>query len=221
MGIRFYCPNGHKLHVKQFQAGRRGICPHCEVRFRIPREGTPTAVSRNLIRADRLPPRSSVLRSEPGPPRQDAVGDAPAAETVTVSMLEGKFADQPAADASSADSWFVRPLSGGQFGPADERLLRAWIEEGRVSRDSLLWRQGWSDWREAAGVFPELITQPTANHELAEEARAKPATESPVPRRRRTGRSDAIPLRATATILFLAMAAAALLVLLVLIVQKS
>ena len=26
MGIRFYCPNGHKLNVKEFQAGRRGIC---------------------------------------------------------------------------------------------------------------------------------------------------------------------------------------------------
>ena len=24
MGIRFFCPNGHKLNVKEFQAGRRG-----------------------------------------------------------------------------------------------------------------------------------------------------------------------------------------------------
>ena len=29
MGIRFFCPNGHKLNVKEFQAGRRGICPFC------------------------------------------------------------------------------------------------------------------------------------------------------------------------------------------------
>ena len=36
MGIRFYCPNGHRLHVKEFQAGKRGICPHCDARFRIP-----------------------------------------------------------------------------------------------------------------------------------------------------------------------------------------
>ena len=29
MGIRFYCPNGHKLNVKSFQAGRKGFCPFC------------------------------------------------------------------------------------------------------------------------------------------------------------------------------------------------
>ena len=29
MGIRFYCPNGHKLNVKAFQAGQTGICPVC------------------------------------------------------------------------------------------------------------------------------------------------------------------------------------------------
>ena len=38
MGIRFYCPNGHKLNVKAFLAGKRGICPHCDARFDIPHE---------------------------------------------------------------------------------------------------------------------------------------------------------------------------------------
>ena len=36
MGIRVYCPNGHKLNVKDSQAGRRGICPHCGAKFTIP-----------------------------------------------------------------------------------------------------------------------------------------------------------------------------------------
>ncbi len=40
MGIRFYCPNGHKLNVKSFQAGRRGICPHCGAKVQIPTEST-------------------------------------------------------------------------------------------------------------------------------------------------------------------------------------
>ena len=40
MGIRFYCPNGHRLHVKAFQAGRRGICPHCGTSMDIPLEST-------------------------------------------------------------------------------------------------------------------------------------------------------------------------------------
>ena len=40
MGIRFYCPNGHKLHVKEFQAGRRGVCPYCGVDVDIPMTNT-------------------------------------------------------------------------------------------------------------------------------------------------------------------------------------
>ena len=40
MGIRFYCPNGHKLNVKSFLAGKRGICPHCGSKVDIPLEST-------------------------------------------------------------------------------------------------------------------------------------------------------------------------------------
>jgi hypothetical protein len=36
MGIRFTCPNGHKLHVKEFLAGRKGICPQCGTKILIP-----------------------------------------------------------------------------------------------------------------------------------------------------------------------------------------
>lgn len=40
MGIRCYCPQGHKLNVKAEQAGKIGICPKCKVRFQIPFEST-------------------------------------------------------------------------------------------------------------------------------------------------------------------------------------
>lgn len=36
MGIRFYCPNGHKLNVKSELAGKVGICPKCQARMTIP-----------------------------------------------------------------------------------------------------------------------------------------------------------------------------------------
>lgn len=36
MGIRFSCPNGHKLNVKTFLAGKRGVCPQCGAKFVIP-----------------------------------------------------------------------------------------------------------------------------------------------------------------------------------------
>lgn len=36
MVIRFLCPNGHKIHCPDDQAGRAAKCPSCGVRFRIP-----------------------------------------------------------------------------------------------------------------------------------------------------------------------------------------
>jgi hypothetical protein len=38
MGIRFLCPNGHRLNVKTFLVGQRGICPECDARFIVPTE---------------------------------------------------------------------------------------------------------------------------------------------------------------------------------------
>lgn len=40
MGIRAVCPNGHRLHLKAQLAGRRGLCPDCGARFRIPTESS-------------------------------------------------------------------------------------------------------------------------------------------------------------------------------------
>jgi hypothetical protein len=47
MGIRFSCPNGHKLNVKNFLAGKRGVCPQCGAKFVIP---MPTEESATQIR---------------------------------------------------------------------------------------------------------------------------------------------------------------------------
>lgn len=58
--------------------------------------------------------------------------------------------------------WYVRPPSGGQYGPARGEVMRKWLGEGRVSPDSLVWREGWGDWRTAADTFPSLgmVTPP-------------------------------------------------------------
>jgi hypothetical protein len=34
--------------------------------------------------------------------------------------------------------------------------MRRWIAEGRVAGDSLVWREGWADWKPAATIFPDL-----------------------------------------------------------------
>lgn len=36
MSIRFNCPNGHELNVKEKYAGLTGLCPKCQVRVLVP-----------------------------------------------------------------------------------------------------------------------------------------------------------------------------------------
>lgn len=45
MGIRFLCPNGHKLNVKAELAGRRGSCPECGAKLVIPAASAPPKAS--------------------------------------------------------------------------------------------------------------------------------------------------------------------------------
>ncbi|MBI1899934.1 MAG: DUF4339 domain-containing protein [Planctomycetia bacterium] len=65
----------------------------------------------------------------------------------------------PLVDAPSA-VWYVRPPSGGQFGPAKSDVMRRWVDEGRVTPDSLVWREGWPDWKQAQTVFPRYSAMP-------------------------------------------------------------
>jgi hypothetical protein len=200
MGIRFYCPNGHRLNVKDFLAGKRGICPHCAARFRIP-------IASELAKgAPRIQPNSPAARSVATVAASRSVSavaagvdespdlDAPATELPVAESLASKSVEaEPVAvdavliesplaasarslesapspvmpgvsrelefaaiDESPSSVWYVRPPSGGQYGPAYGDVLGKWISEGRVSADSMVWREGWADWQMAGAVFPGL-----------------------------------------------------------------
>ena len=64
-------------------------------------------------------------------------------------------AHDPIAEAPDA-VWYVRPPTGGQFGPADATIMRRWLAEGRVGADALVWREGWPEWKSAGPVFPSF-----------------------------------------------------------------
>jgi hypothetical protein len=36
--------------------------------------------------------------------------------------------------------------------------MRQWLAEGRISPDTLVWREGWRDWQQASAVFRQLHT---------------------------------------------------------------
>lgn len=123
MGIRFACPNGHKLHVKEALAGKRGVCPDCGTKVTIP-GGQPVAKPATQSAA---PPKTAV---EPAP--RPAVSVEPPAE------------------------WYVRPVGGGQLGPASAEVFAEWITEQQVTPDSYVWRSGWGDWRRASAAAADL-----------------------------------------------------------------
>jgi hypothetical protein len=86
MGIRFYCPNGHKLHVKSFLAGKRGICPYCGVAVHIPLQST--RPSSKELRESR---RQSKASSEDGArsPVRGSAGTAAGTLTASESQKHG------------------------------------------------------------------------------------------------------------------------------------
>jgi len=233
MGIRFFCPNGHRLHVKSFLAGKRGVCPDCGTAVEIPMESDARAVSskkraaaggddeRDEVKAGTavmerpeaaieheepsahddfalppsvgLPPPSAPpnfalenVKSASAPVLPTPVAAIPKGEASppaivvpsgvplpTATVPTGAAVAAPASTSSAlppaADPiseapmaiWYVRPAAGGQYGPARGDVMRKWVTEGRVTTDSLVWREGWPDWRPAAKVFPDLGSKAT------------------------------------------------------------
>jgi len=224
MGIRVYCPNGHKLNVKSFLAGKRGVCPHCGAKFDIPAadasksdekkvQSVGSVAAGGTATATLASPSSAEMRAGHGgkgaigiwqppttvPAGKPVVPVTPVAQPLTSGVpvvpvtvpgggLPGSSATlgtsspagvtpvgigpapvvpgapaaagwptspDPLAEAPEA-CWYVRPPSGGQYGPAKPNIMRQWLAEGRVTGDSLVWREGWTDWKLASATFPSL-----------------------------------------------------------------
>jgi hypothetical protein len=187
MGIKFRCPNGHKLNVKSFLAGKRGVCPKCGTSLRIPLESTrgqdPDSAADEGDGDDLLdeakfpaPGRAAAVAraataADPDSPARAVAIAAPAA--IPVAAAADPIAEAPAA------VWYVRPPGGDQYGPARGDVMRRWIGEGRVSTDSLVWREGWADWLTASEVFPSLKSAPVPPPDPPSVAIAPTKTKSP------------------------------------------
>ena len=135
MGVRFECPAGHKLHVKAELAGKRGICPECGAKFIVP------SFSGQRVAEDNGAATMSTV-----------VVNSPAASTITPPPVPGAPPPPPA----EPTAWYIRPASGGQFGPASDEVFAQWIAEARVSADSWVWRNGWADWKAGGDAIREF-----------------------------------------------------------------
>jgi GYF domain 2 len=316
MGIRFLCPTcGHRLNVKGFLAGKRGVCPQCGAGLDIPLESQikqdasgkgseeasdpadlikssspvvgvvqladpqatsdtdepwlampvftgagaspidvysspvakPESAKATAGGAAPLPavpvkpagpspsprPTPATVLVQPAvpmpvpvtlPPAGSAQPTVPMAALVTASVSVPVVAApcDPIEESPEA-IWYVRPPSGGQYGPARGDIMRKWVGEGRVSQDSLVWREGWNDWRTAGQVFPGLglAATPPPPVPLVSAAyaptAARPSSARPAyPSRRRSSLALAV-----ATVTVLTLMSVALLIVLFIVISRS
>lgn len=132
MGIRFACTScGHVLNVKEHLAGKRGVCPKCQGRIDIPYASTAGASG--------IGKHGSAARTPPAPPTTDP-----------------RPTHDPIAEAPHLNWYVLPPGATSNYGPAPGETMLAWILQGRVSADSMVWRQDWPDWRKASDVLPQL-----------------------------------------------------------------
>lgn len=206
MGIRFRCHHCEfELHVKDYQGGKKGKCPKCKGRFKVPlsdadyslepevdenmatsaqgaasqavaasalashHDSSQSVQTRDFPESKSLEPQQSDL------PRQEGVeseslqtsGDPAQPQNLQEQPTPAPVASESAPPTNGVDSvlqdpnaqWYVRPPSGGQFGPAATAIFVQWLGENRVTADSLIWRDGWQDWR----VASEVLTHQFAN----------------------------------------------------------
>lgn len=145
------------MHVKDFLAGKRGKCPQCGGSIRIPAHGEDYS----------LPISTESKEAEGGLKQSDSdvKGLSPSNTSATSSAATGEATSQPTAtlimpeviaEAPNA-AWYVRPPSGGQYGPAIGPVFWDWLNEKRVGESSLVWREGWGTWQTAKDVFPDFF----------------------------------------------------------------
>jgi len=159
MGIRFFCPKGHKLNVKEHLAGKAGFCPECGDRLVIPYQSTRKS-SRELnqekggAEPSAVPTFSMMPSSffiEEMQQQQNPAGESPALVTAS---LDPQVANPILQDQTVV--WYIQVPNGPQYGPANGQVVSNWIQEGRIGPTMLVWREGWSNWLEAKNVFPEM-----------------------------------------------------------------
>jgi hypothetical protein len=170
MGIKFHCPNGHKMNVKTFLAGKKGTCPKCGVTVQVPMasegEAAPATQAKAAVAAG--PVLAETLVDESAYPATGtaasaaAAGDFPSTHA-SGGGTNGKFVPElaetpmPAAIAQNPLLlWYTCTPTGDRYGPVSGEVLNKWLGEGRVSAKSLVWREGWAEWQRASTVFPSL-----------------------------------------------------------------
>jgi len=71
--------------------------------------------------------------------------------------------DEPAAVPANAAQWFAH-FDGANHGPVDDLSMKNWIMSGKVTQDTMVWRQGMEHWVAASSLRSDWF--PTSNSML-------------------------------------------------------
>jgi hypothetical protein len=179
MGIVAYCPVGHRIKVKDSLAGKKGRCPTCGAKFRIPQAAVisgvkpqapqlPTAriVSLDVTVAAGLP-RALPMTMHGGAPAEpelapavdvevadfvEEVGGAPQEEPT--SPWHPRLAEQPSL------AWCIAYPGGDSSEPLPAETVHQWLESRQAIGTEVVWRSDWPEWLPITSVFPEYLPPP-------------------------------------------------------------
>ncbi|MFM8734376.1 MAG: GYF domain-containing protein [Pirellulales bacterium] len=176
MGIVAYCPNGHRLKVKDQLAGRKGVCPTCGTSFRIPLASVvaepPRSAALAPVAAEASLPVAVVVSLNAHVaatlPRALPLAVAPAAaepgtrmpaasqgEALVDGIVESDASMPAVVDEAPEASWCIAVPGGAPSEPMSGEQLVRWLSSGSAIGTELVWRSDWSDWRPASEVFPD------------------------------------------------------------------
>lgn len=159
MGIVAFCPQGHRVKVKDHLAGKKGVCPTCGSRFRIPLASVAEPLV-TLPLATVLPLDASVIATLPRAlPADVKPGQPVVAPRNEPGGLPAAALPRHAALDERPDLAWSRALPGGTASaPVSAADLRIWLDSGTADGSELVWRADWEDWRPLHDVFPDAKT---------------------------------------------------------------
>ena len=178
MGIMAQCPNGHRVKVKDHLAGRKGLCPVCGAKFRVPkpvsvpgRSATTAAEEPDLPVARIIPLDPAVVATlpralPPGASRalvreaEQPEPEEPEAETFESESLDADPVAARPLHPAIADrpdlSWCIAFPGGDPSEPVAGPSVQEWLDAGQATGTELVWRADWPQWLPIRDVFPDI-----------------------------------------------------------------
>lgn len=177
MGIVAYCPAGHRIKVKDSLAGKKGRCPTCNAKFKIPHAATMAAA---MPQAPQLPtarivsldasvaaglPRALPMTMHAGPPA--ALEPAAAAADLDVADVAEEVGVMPQDDPAPAWhpllaeqpglAWCIAYPGGDSSEPLSAETVQQWLDSRQATGAEVVWRSDWPEWLPITTVFPEYL----------------------------------------------------------------